>query len=235
MTKPNKKTTSARSKADRKYRDKQNKKNNNKMDTLLGYRRCMLNMMKVTLLPCIDKHTKHCLDETMNTPTLASILPLKENTKVRISVGSHLELCHKGQRIYHPSLNIDVDIPLGCCLFFYRNLTVHGGGPNESDTNTCTQLFAVYAPEDVSVYYQNSNSSTTIKTCDEGSCKRCGLVNTFKEINDGNLFLKLEDNVIQQNIGHVIYDYNLEEHGFTILKVFDAKKTKNGIINWIEK
>jgi hypothetical protein len=204
------------------------------MDTLLEYRTRMLNMMKVTLLPCIDKHTKDCLEDNMKKPTLASIFPLKENTKVRISVGSHLELCHEGQRIYHPSLNMDVDIPFGCCLFFYRNLTVHGGGPNESDTNTCTRLFAVYAPERTPAFYEDSNSSRRIKPCDEG-CKTCGLVDTFKKNNGGNLFMNLEDTVIKQNIGDVIYDYNLEEHGFTILKVFDAKRTKNGIVNSIEK
>ena len=222
---------------DKTYSIKKKKKNINEKHRLLQYRTGMLNLMKGCLLPRIEKHTKECLEKTMNKPILASIFPLKDSVKVRVSVGSHLEVCRGDKRVYHPSLTMNVDVPVGSCLLFYRDLTVHSGGPSNPSEDKCTRLFTVYAPTDTSVFYEKKNSPRNVEPCcgGEKNCEKCKLVNEFKQKMGGRLFINLEDTLPETKIGALIYDYDLEDHGFCILNVFNPKKTKKGIVNSIEK
>ena len=104
-------------------------------------------------------HSHHncCSLSQFHPPILSGILPLSDETIVRIAIGSHREIKKKdGFVTRHNSTLVDVLIPPQYLLLFYYEGLLHAGGPG---TMPCERMFTICGPKTKHASLQNKNYS----------------------------------------------------------------------------
>ena len=176
-----------------------------------------------SLIHVNHKHDNDCHLSRPHPPILSGILPLFDETIVRVSIGSHREKRtreHKYER--HDSTVIDVLIPPKYILLFYHEGFIHGGGPG---TKQCARIFTVFGPATLVANLENKNYSTNMIPCQQ-SCMICSVLNS-KKAATGNITLPNRSEHEHENkVGTLLYDNTLWGDGFCVLKVIDEKAYK---------
>ena len=193
------------------------------------YRHSYLVALKL-LLP--SPHRTNCSSNWKH-PLISCILPLKETASFRVVIGSHLRIIENGNNIIHRETVQTISIPKSCCVLFYHNRTIHGGGASMLGEPKVTRVFSVYGPPSMYEGIQNDNYGKDMTTC-HVECEMCKKIRVLKEGNGGviideklNEYEKISDSII-------INDYNLIDHGFCVLKVVATKELTKGIKNQID-
>ena len=101
------------------------------------YRQSFLFALKLLLPP---PHNSNCSSVT-HPPIFSSILPLVELVKVRMVIGSHMKIKTCGSYVIHRKCVVDINVPPTCCLVFYHDRTLHGGGPSSDSKKT--RMFSI--------------------------------------------------------------------------------------------
>ena len=178
-------------------------------------------------------HSHHncCSLSKFHPPILSGILPLSDETIVRVSIGSHREKKdNNGFVTRHNSTLVDVHIPPTYILLFYHEGLLHAGGPG---TMQCERMFAIFGPKTKHASLQNKNYSGNISVC-EGECVVCNILKTKKETT-GNIVLpgRFRDRK-DTLLGTLLYDYTLWEDGFCVLKISDETCPKEQLQEFIQ-
>lgn len=186
------------------------------------YRSFFLSSLKSVLPSAITHHQTGCPAANLcNPPLISCILSINVSTKVRVSVGSNL-LPLEGEnnklQIHRESI-IEVDVPKNFCILFHRNRTIHGGGASDCLN---VRMFGLYGPENVKAYTENRTYTDMLEPCHE-NCADCVRLQRFKSSNNGNFIPPSKEKV---NVLDCLNDFDLNDHGFCIVKV--AKEVKNG-------
>ena len=75
-------------------------------------------------------HHNCCSLSKFDPPILSGLLPLSDETIVRVCIGSHRKRKdNNGFVTRHNSILVDIRIPQQCLLLFYHEGLLHGGGP----------------------------------------------------------------------------------------------------------
>ena len=143
------------------------------------------------------------------------IMPLLDNTKVRIAIGSHSIPRSKGSVTFHSQSVIEVTIPPTYVLIFNYNSTVHGGGPSNSKN---TRIFTIVGDKNCLKTIEESNTINGIIVCGDG-CDICSIMKRMRNANNGFVLPFEEGSHCKQKVGNLLNDYQLKRHGFCILKV----------------
>jgi len=183
-----------------------------------------------SLLHVNHSHHNCCPLSKFQPPILSGILPLSDETIVRIAIGSHREIKNKdGFVTRHNSTLVDVLIPPQYLLLFYYEGLLHAGGPG---TMQCERMFTIFGPKTRYASLQNKNYSGNISIC-EGDCVVCKILKTKKEMT-GNI--ALPESFLDSKetpLGTTLYDYTLWEDGFCVLKVADKTCPKEQLQEFI--
>ena len=189
------------------------------------YRQSFLFALKLLLPP---PHNMNCTSVT-HSPIFSSILPLIESVKVRMVIGSHLKIKACGSYLIHRECVMDINVPPTCCLVFYHDRTLHGGGPSSGSKKT--RMFSLFGPEDHYSGISNENYTKEMKDCTD-KCTLCHQLKNIR-IEGGGFFDQRENDHHMVKVGSLINDYNLEDHGFCILKTAKKQNLKKGIVNQV--
>ena len=181
------------------------------------------NSLLINLIHVNHKHDNDCPLSRPHPPILSGILPLLDETIVRVSIGSHREKRTKGNKFErHESTIIDILIPPKYILLFYYEGFIHGGG---AGTKQCPRMFTIFGPTTSVANLTNQNYSTNMIPCQQ-SCIICNVLHS-KKATTGNIALpnRCEDEH-KNKVGTLLYDNTLWEDGFCVLKVIDEKLYK---------
>ena len=124
------------------------------------YRHSYLVALKL-LLP--SPHRTNCSSNWKH-PLISCILPLKETASFRVVIGSHLRIIENGNNIIHRETVQTISIPKSCCVLFYHNRTIHGGGASMLGEPKMTRVFLVYGPPSMYEGIQNDNYGKRAET-----------------------------------------------------------------------
>ena len=154
------------------------------------------------------------------------ILPINEESFFRVAVKSHLlQKAQNSKFLYHRESVIELKIPPTCCILFYNNKTIHGGGRSQKTNIRC---FAILGPSGKFGSTQSMNYTGIVEEC-KNECKTCLHLEAFKSRNDGGFLPKGSEIRKFKKVLQFVNDFDPEEHSFGILKV--AKEVGNGVLN----
>ena len=194
------------------------------------YRKFFLN----TLNHCLTEHTPHSPNASIPVPRNDSlfsiILPLVDATVVRVAVGSNNLKRINGIVQYHRESLIEVNIPTTYALIFNYHSTIHGGGSSNTPN---TRLFAVMGDKSIKHTLQTENKTRGLIPCGE-DCMPCSTLKVIKTSNSGSLIPFQEGSNKEKKVGETLNDFNIDEHGFCIMKVCNETNHTSTVINQVK-
>lgn len=197
---------------DLKYRRKLKVREDEVKTSLCSFKRSFF-----AVLPTILPSRRNC---SSIAPIFACIQPIRESSVLRVNVGSHNVKFTKKGKAYHQCLDYDLTVPVGCCVLFYYDATIHSGGPA---TSSCTRIFSIFAEEIQLAPLENKNYTNVITKCEDKKCKICLKAMKYISRNEACLIPEL-------NHEDICKYFNLEDHGFCVLRL----KNESDIPNYVK-
>lgn len=158
-------------------------------------------------------------------PFISCILPINQDTKLQMVVGSNLQHLDGEHLIIHEECVVEVNVPKTFCILFQRDRTIHGGGYSD-DLNL--RMFGVFGPHNVFGSIENKNYSSMVKKCVGNNCCDCMRLRQYKSLNNGKMVPPSKD-LKKVKVLECLNDYELMNHGFCIVKV--SKKAPVSLLN----
>lgn len=192
------------------------------------------NRYVVTLQQLLQPSIPHCPTCSITTesrPVLSSITSLKESTVVRVAVGSHKQSWTDNKVLIHDAAVIDVHVPPTYSLLFFHHSTIHSGGPASTPS---LRVFSTFGPVNEPKCNSNRNHLDVHKYCNN-DCKQCRMLRVLKRQFSDNLFPCFDELIGKQSVGDLLGLYDLDKHGFCVIKVAESSVLSKSLVNLIEQ
>jgi hypothetical protein len=173
-------------------------------------------------------HHNRCPVALGTKPQVSVILPLIEDSVLRMAVGSHKEVYSRSDSSLHGESFMNVLIPPTFAIIFMSGRTIHGGGPS---TLRNTRVFSIYSPEDIFTTLDNKNyRGRNVSACLD-TCQKCLDLKHFKDKVCGDLFPCFDEWDYDIDVGELLFHFNIKQHGFCVLKVTTMENLTQQVIN----